>query len=70
MIIVENFKSIDVRKIGYEVDQSLLQIWFHSGTTYQYFDVPPAVWKNFCAAESKGKYVHASIIGKFRHIKV
>ena len=67
---MKNFKSTDVQDVRYDEGQSLLQVWFHDGTTYRYSNVPPAVWKNFCAAESKGKFMHASIIGKFLYTKV
>ncbi len=70
MKTIKDFESSNLQQIGYDVDQSLLQIWFHNGTTYQYFDVPHAVWENFCAAGSKGKYMHANIRGKFRYTKV
>ncbi len=70
MEIVSNFESSNIEKIGYEKNQSLLQVWFHNGSSYQYFDVPEAVWDAFKAHGSKGEYMHAGIRGKFRYTKV
>lgn len=70
METVSNFESSNIRQIGYDPNQSLLQIWFHNGTTYQYFDVPSGVWEAFKAADSKGTFMHSGIRGKFRYARV
>lgn len=70
METVSDFESSNIQKIGFDQAQSLLQIWFHNGTTYQYFDVPTNVWEAFKVSVSKGQYMHAQIRGKYRYTKV
>ena len=65
-----DFTSSNVYKIGYEAANSTLEVIFHNGGTYQYFDVPQNIWEAFKAAESKGKFLAESIKGQFRYAKV
>lgn len=51
-------------------DGKTLLIEFVHGGKYAYEDVPPAVFEAFAAAESKGKYFHAEIKGKYRYSKI
>jgi hypothetical protein len=43
----------------------LLEIEFHSGLLYQYFDVPQRSYMELLAAESKGAYFNANIRNRF-----
>jgi hypothetical protein len=43
----------------------LLEIEFHSGLLYQYFDVPQRSYMELLAAESKGAYFNAHIRNRF-----
>jgi hypothetical protein len=42
-----------------------LEIEFHSGLLYQYFDVPQQCYTELLAAESKGAYFNANIRNRF-----
>lgn len=41
---------------GYDNDQRLLEIVFHTGKVYRYRDVPQHIFVSLMQAESKGKY--------------
>jgi hypothetical protein len=64
------FTSSNVARIGYEQANSTLEVEFHNGGVYHYFDVPENIWEAFKFAESKGKFLSESIKGQFRYTKV
>ncbi len=41
-----------------------LEIEFTNGAVYQYFDVPPDVYRGLMAAESHGRYFHQHVRDK------
>ncbi len=47
-------RSSALRSVGYE--QRVLEVEFTNGAVYQYFDVPPEVYRGLMAAESHGRY--------------
>jgi len=62
--------SSNISSIGYDEDSSTLEIEFHSGAVYQYFDVPLHVFQGLRDANSKGQYLAQHIKGYFRFVKV
>ena len=64
------FTSSNVASIRYEDAQSILEVTFHNGGTYQYYDVPSHVAAVFQAAESKGSFLATGIKGHYRYSKV
>ncbi len=62
--------STDIAEIGYEEDTMTLEVAFHSGGVYQYFDVPDSVYQEFMRASSKGKFLYANIKNSYRYIKL
>jgi hypothetical protein len=62
--------SSDVAEIGYDADTMTLEVAFHSGSLYQYFDVPDSVYQEFMRANSKGKFLHANIKNCYRYTKL
>ena len=50
-----------IQAVGYDAERRLLEIAFTSGRVYWYADVPPEVYQNLMAAESKGEYFLAHI---------
>jgi hypothetical protein len=46
--------SSNLESVGYE--NRILEIRFHSGGTYQYFDVPEHLYHGLMNAPSKGAY--------------
>ena len=45
--------------------ERLLYLAFHSGERYRYFEVPPELYQDFLAAESKGTYFGKDIRNHF-----
>lgn len=65
-----NFASSNIARLRYDSETSVLEVTFHNGGTYQYYDVPENIWVDFKSASSKGKFLHANIKGNFRYSKV
>lgn len=65
-----DFSSSNIAEIAYDEGSETLEIRFHNGSVYQYFDVPEAMWDGLKNADSKGKYLAANIKGSFRYSKV
>ena len=59
-------QSSNLKSIGYDLNSKILEIEFHHGGIYQYFDVPSQIYANLLSASSKGQY-HASYV-KNRYI--
>lgn len=64
------FTSSNISAIRYDVEQSLLEVEFHNGGRYHYYDVPEHVSQAFEHAESKGVFLARNIKGHFRYGKV
>lgn len=62
--------SSNISSIGYDEDSSTLEIEFHSGAVYQYFDVPSNVHQGIMEAGSHGQYLAQHIKGHYRYVKV
>lgn len=62
--------SSNISSIGYDQESNTLEVEFHSGAVYQYFDVPLNIYQEFMAADSKGQYFAQHIKGYFRYVKV
>lgn len=61
--------SSSIKAAAYAADTGTLEIEFQHGATYQYFEVPPAVFQAFLAAESKGGYFNRVVRGAFAYQK-
>ena len=53
--------STALQSVGYDEDSQTLEIKFTSGAVYQYFEVPPEVYRGLMAAESHGRYFHQHV---------
>ena len=71
-VIVERtaVKSQDIAIVGYESEQSKLEVVFRSGNVYQYEGVPEDIYKSLMEAPSHGLYFREHIKDKFPHTKV
>ncbi|MBS7827485.1 KTSC domain-containing protein [Wohlfahrtiimonas chitiniclastica] len=69
-MIYQPVSSSNVASIAYDENSATLGVKFHSGGTYHYFQVPPAVHANFLNAGSKGTFLHNHIKGHYRYMKV
>lgn len=66
----QSVQSSDLRSIGYDPGNSVLEIEFNSGGVYQYFNVPISVYRALMSASSHGTYFHAHIKGRYGDTKV
>lgn len=63
-------RSSTVRAFSYLPDKKQLDVEFHSGRKYRYSGVPAEIHEGLKAANSKGSFLHSSIIGKFDTTKL
>ena len=62
--------SSNISSIGFDENSNTLEVEFHSGAVYQYFDVPLIIYQVMMEADSKGKYLAQHIKGNYRFVKV
>ena len=58
-------ESSMIHAVGYDAEAQELEVVFNSGKTYRYTDVPQTVYDGLLAAESKGQYMRACVIGVY-----
>lgn len=64
------FESSNIASARYEDVAQILEVTFHNGGSYQYYDVPAQVAAGFGQAESKGSFLASAIKGNYRYAKV
>jgi len=69
-MIRQPVSSSNIRSIGYDSKSQTLEIEFHSGSIYQYFDVPESIYNALMSASSHGSFFHRHIKGRFRWTKI
>jgi hypothetical protein len=62
--------SSNLASVGYDAATQTLEIEFHHGGVYQYFDVPQAAHDGLMNAGSKGRYFDTNIKGVYRYARV
>ncbi len=62
--------SSNIKSVGYDAASKLLELEFHSGGVYQYFNVPETTHNGLVKAESHGSYFHRNIRDKYRYRKI
>lgn len=63
-------QSTNLAEVGYCADTMVLEVAFHDGSVYQYFDVSEAVFLELMRAESVGRYFSANIREAYRYTRV
>ena len=63
-------ESSNINKLSYDMKTQTLSINFKPDQTYEYIEVPYYVWEGLVSSESKGKFFHMFIKGKFDYKKV
>jgi hypothetical protein len=66
----QNVSSSDIKSIGYDRESHILEIEFHSGGIYQYFNVPVVVYENLMSASSHGEFFHQNIKDVYQFSKI
>lgn len=62
--------SSNVFAIGYDPNSEVLEVEFTNGAVYSYSGVPPGEYEGFMNADSKGKYLHSNIKGRYSYMKL
>ena len=62
--------STNVASAGYDDATCTLEIEFHNGGIYQYFDVPRSIYDELVGAGSPGRFLHQQIRGVFRYARI
>ena len=62
--------SSAISSVGYDRKEKTLELEFSSGGVYDYYEVPPKVYAELMAAESKGRFISEQIRGRYRSEKV
>lgn len=62
--------STDIKSVGYDPKQQVLEIEFHKSGVYQYFSVPQATYDGLIAAPSAGQYLAKHIKGQYSFFRV
>lgn len=65
-------QSSTIAEIDREVvnEKLFLKVIFTNGREYLYEEVPADVYEKFLMADSKGKYLHENIIGKYNYSRI
>ena len=66
---IETPDSSNITRFGYDKRSNVLSIEFKKGGSYQYFDVPEAVFDAMKSADSKGQYFAQKVKGVFRYAR-
>lgn len=62
--------STTLATASYEASQSNLQLEFHDGAVYRYFQVPESTYRALLHADSHGRYFNRRIRGRFPYLQV
>ena len=62
--------SSNLKSVGYDQSSNTLEIEFHSGRVYQYYNVPKRIYQELMAASSHGKYHHRRIKDSYRYSRI
>ena len=63
-------QSSNVAEVGYDPNTMTLEVAFHSGGIYQYFDVPGSLFQEMLQAESVGRFLNLYIKNSYRYAKL
>ena len=55
---------------GYDRRLHILEVIFRTGGTYRYKGVPSSEYEGLMSADSKGKYMHRHILGRYPYERV
>lgn len=62
--------SSNVASVGFDPESGTLEVEFHNGSIYQYFDVPETVYDGLVNADSVGGFLAAEVKGTYRYSRV
>lgn len=62
--------SSNLKSVGYDPEQAILEIEFHGGRVYQYYNVPSRIYQGLMNAASHGRYHHQYIKDRYRYNQI
>ena len=63
-------KSTNVKSVGYDAEEKVLELEFRSGGVYQYAGVQPEMYADLLDAESVGRFVSQVVRAGRRGLKI
>ena len=63
-------KSSNLRSVGYDVYRQVLEVEFHSGSVYQYFNVPLGIYDGLMSASSHGRFHYHRIRDNYHYRRI
>jgi hypothetical protein len=63
---MESVSSERITEYGYDSDAAVVYVRFHDGKAWHYRNVPPDVWDDFRAADSKGRFI-TNVLDHYDH---
>lgn len=58
-----------IAEIRYDDERNLLEVLFHNGRVYRYFDVPPEEYDALIGADSVGRYFNQEIRKRYSMLR-
>jgi hypothetical protein len=62
--------SSNIHSIGYNSQETVLEVEFTSAEIYQYFNVPEHLYRGLMGASSKGQFLNDYIKYNYRYQKI
>jgi len=53
---LQEIKSSTISKVGYDAGTKIMIVVFHSGSTYEFENIPQEIYYDFIQAKSFGKF--------------
>ncbi len=66
----KNVSSSSIVSIGYDESAQTLEVEFHNGSTYQYYNVPQGIYDALMGAPSTGKFFSSQIRNAYPYSRV
>lgn len=66
---IETPESSNIARFTYDEASSMLIVDFIKGGTYNYYDVPQAIFEQMKAAPSKGQFLAYNVKGVYRYAR-
>jgi hypothetical protein len=63
-------KSTNVKSVGYDAEEKVLEVEFRSGGVYQYAGVQPEMYADLLEAESIGRFVSQVVRAGRRGLRI
>ncbi|ARL61649.1 KTSC domain-containing protein [Burkholderia pseudomallei] len=62
--------SSNIASVGYDETSQTMEVEFHSGAVYQYYNVGLELYEQMMQASSKGQFLHAYVKNAYPYSRV